>query len=236
MMTTTTAARIEKKTVSADVEKTGKLKFHSFVWIFTISSVIGVVVETVFCLIFKGYLESRQGVIYGPFNQIYGFGAILLAFILLHVRKKGIVAVFGVSALIGGAFETVCSLVQEYIFDTVSWDYSWMPSPISLCGGRTNLLYMLFFGVLGVVYLYLLFPPLTKLSDRIYKGRGVAVTWLVAIFMSVNLLLSATVVARWSQRVEGVPPATVVDEMVDRYYPDNVLQVIYPSMIFSKAA
>lgn len=235
MSTAVHTERIEKKAANREVES-NSLKFHRFVWIFTISSVIGVVVETVFCLIFKGYLESRQGVIYGPFNQIYGFGAILLAFILLHVRKKGVVAVFVVSALIGGAFEIMCSLVQENIFDTVSWDYSWMPSPISLCGGRTNLLYMIFFGVLGVMYLYLLFPPLTKLSDRIYKGRGVAVTWMVAIFMSVNLLLSATVVARWSQRMEGVPPTTVVEEMVDRYYPDNVLQVIYPSMIFSKAA
>lgn len=208
-----------------------QFQFHKMVWIFTISSVVGVVLEVVFCLVFKGYLESRQGVLYGPFNQVYGLGAVVLSLVLLNFRGKGIAVVFCVSALIGGLFEAVCSFVQEIAFGTVSWDYSWMP--ISLFGGRTNILYMLFFGVLGVVFLYLLFPLLSRLSDRIHTGKGVLFTWFVVCFMSVNLCLSAVVVARWSQRQAGAPAANAVDSFVDTHYPDDLLARVFPSMVMA---
>lgn len=209
--------------------RASRIPLHGLVWIFIISSIIGVVVETVFCFVFKGYLECRQGVIYGPFNQVYGLGAVILAFVLLHVKNRGAVAVFLISALIGGLFETACSIFQEMIFGTVSWDYSWMS--ISLFGGRTNLLYMLFFGLLGVTYIYLCFPALAKLSDRIYKGKGIALTWLMAIFMAVNLCLSAMVVSRWIERQQGKPAIGNLDLFVDSYYSDDMLKNIFPTMV-----
>jgi uncharacterized membrane protein len=211
-----------------------KLPFYKLVWIFVVSSVVGVVVETIFCLIFKGYLESRQGMLYGPFNQVYGFGSILLAFVLLHVKDRGILTVFASSALLGGIFETLCSYVQEAMFGTVSWDYSWMP--ISLFGGRTNLLYMIFFGVLGVLYIYFCFPWLSRLGERIHKGKGVALTWAVAVFLSVNLCLSAVVVLRWMDRQRGFPAVNSVEAFIDHHYTDDRLESIFPTMVAATKA
>ncbi|MDR2932327.1 MAG: putative ABC transporter permease [Oscillospiraceae bacterium] len=205
------------------------LCFYKTVWLFALGSVIGFLLETVFCFIFKGYLESRQGMIYGPFNQIYGFGAVILAVLLLQVKKRGNVAVFAVGAAAGGLFEIICSYVQQQAFGTVSWAYKWMP--FSIGGGRTNLLYMVFWGFLAIVYIRVVYPVISAVIERIRKRPGVILSWVIVVFMSVNLCLSAFAVARWTERQSGAPAKSEIDTLIDTYYPDERLQQIYPSMI-----
>ena len=170
-------AQIQATATDSTVDSTFAqgLCFYKLVWVFALCSVIGVIVETVFCFIFKGYFESRQGMLYGPFNQIYGFGAVLLALVLHRVQSKGPLMVFGVSALLGGVFEAVCSLLQQQYLGTVPWDYKWMPFAIG--SGRTNLLYMIFFGILGVSfvrYVYRSCPGSSKgfTSARVWWRPG----------------------------------------------------------------
>ena len=43
-----------------------------------IGSFAGVVIELLWCLLRNGYLESRSGLVYGPFNLLYGAGAVAL--------------------------------------------------------------------------------------------------------------------------------------------------------------
>ena len=38
----------------------------------------GVVIELLWCLLTNGYIESRSGLVYGPFNMVYGAGALVL--------------------------------------------------------------------------------------------------------------------------------------------------------------
>lgn len=49
--------------------------FYKLFWIFFIGCFLGVVIETIWCLITRGHYESRTGLIYGPLNLVYGFGA-----------------------------------------------------------------------------------------------------------------------------------------------------------------
>ena len=43
------------------------LCFSKLVWVFLISCVVGFLVETLWCYIRHGYIESRQSLVYGPF-------------------------------------------------------------------------------------------------------------------------------------------------------------------------
>lgn len=69
----------------------------------------------------RGVLESRQGVIYGPFNQVYGLDEVLMTVTLMYLAKKRDSVIFLGSTLVGGAFEWVCCFVQEKVFKSVSW-------------------------------------------------------------------------------------------------------------------
>ena len=46
-------------------------------WIFVIGCIIGYITEMIVVFVQKGFFESRQGLIYGPFTPVYGIGAVM---------------------------------------------------------------------------------------------------------------------------------------------------------------
>ncbi len=196
-------------------------------WIFFIGCFVGVVLETTLCLINNHALQSRVGVLYGPFNPVYGVGAVLMTVALYRIAEKGDGVVFVGSALVGGVFEYVVSYMQERLFGTVSWDYSHMLLNIH---GRTNLLYMLFWGMLGVVWMRCFFPALSSLIERIPMKWGQPLTVVLAVFMLANITLSALAVERQANRRSGIPPANLIQQLLDEQYPDDYLAEVFPSM------
>ena len=119
------------------------------VWVFLSSALIGDIIEMIYCRIVGGVWMSRSSVLYGPFSIVWGLGAVVLTLVLSKVADKEDRYIFLVGALIGGVYEYVCSLFTEIVLGTVFWDYSWMPFNI---GGRTNLLYMIFWGICFVCF------------------------------------------------------------------------------------
>ena len=55
---------------------------------FIIYSFLGYIIETLFGLLTKGVIESRQSMLYGPFCCIYGLGAICLLCIPKNAKKN----------------------------------------------------------------------------------------------------------------------------------------------------
>ena len=117
------------------------MNFYKLFWIFVIGCFIGVVIETLWCLIRYRKLESRKGLVWGPFNLVYGFGALVMTLGLYPLRDNRDLFIFAAGALLGGVFEYVCSVVQEKITGTISWDYRNFPLNLH---GRINLLYCFF--------------------------------------------------------------------------------------------
>lgn len=92
-----------------------------------IGSFLGVVVELGWCLLTRGHLESRSGLVYGPFNLLYGVGAVVLTVSLYRFRNRGKWLSFIGGTLVGSIVEYVCSWAQEMAFGSRSWDYSTKP-------------------------------------------------------------------------------------------------------------
>ena len=203
------------------------LRFYKLVWIFFIGCIIGYVVETMWCYIVSGHFENRQGLIYGPFIPVYGFGGVVLTLALYRIRHLNGLAVFGISAVVGAAFEYLCSWFQEIAFGTVSWEYS--DSPLNL-NGRTNLQYAIFWGLLGMIFIKNTYPFLSRQIEKIPNKIGIVLTWVMVVFMTLNMLVSALAVRRWTNRVQGAPPANIVSEVLDTLYPDERLEKIYIHM------
>lgn len=206
------------------------LNFYKLFWIFFIGSFIGVVVEVIFCLAVDQRYESRSGVIYGPFNPVYGFGAVVITMALYWLRNKRDIWVFICGGLLGAAFEYVCSWYQETFLGTVSWDYS---NTFMNINGRTNLMYALFWGLLSIAWLKFIYPFMSKLIERIPNKIGKGLTWVLVIFMVTNCLISAAAVNRMSARHEGVPARSSFDVFLDKTYPDEFLTKIYTHMVYS---
>ena len=205
------------------------LNFYQLFWIFFIGCFLGVVIETLWCLLTRHHYESRTGLIYGPFNLVYGFGALFMTLGLNWLSKKRDAWIFLGGVVIGSVFEYLCSWIQETLFGTVSWQYDKMPFNLN---GRINLLYSLVWGALALVWVKGIYPLMCRAISRIPNQIGKPLTWVLLVFMVLNSAISGLAVARMSARREGAAPTTAIESFLDRHYPDERLEKIYPNMVY----
>ena len=203
--------------------------FYKLFWVFFIGCFLGVILEMVWCVLKNHVVESRTGLIYGPFNLVYGIGALVITVALHWLAKKSDLWIFVGGAVIGAAFEYLCSCVQEMMFGTVSWEYSAMLFNLN---GRINLLYSVFWGILALLWVKVLYPRMSDLIEKIPNKVGRPLTWFLLVFMVFNTVMSGLAVYRMSQRYEGIPAHGPVAEYFDRHYPDERMDIIYPNMNF----
>ena len=201
--------------------------FTKLFYLFVIGSFIGTILETIWAFCVDGHFEMRVGMVYGPFIPVYGGGACFLTAALYKLYKLNDTLVFVISAFVGAGFEYFCSWLQEQMFGTVSWDYS--DTPFNL-DGRTNLMYALIWGFLGLVWVRYLYPWTAKLIEKIPKRAGAIITTFLIVFMAFNGFMSVTATTRWTQRTEGVPASNSFEEYLDEKFDNEKMEFLFPGM------
>ena len=201
--------------------------FTKLFYLFVIGSFIGTILETIWAFCVDGHFEMRVGMVYGPFIPVYGGGACFLTAALYKLYKLNDTLVFVISAFVGAGFEYFCSWLQEQMFGTVSWDYS--DTPFNL-DGRTNLMYALIWGFLGLVWVRYLYPWTAKLIEKIPKRAGAIITTFLIVFMAFNGFMSVTATARWTHRTEGVPASNSFEEYLDEKFDNEKMEFLFPGM------
>ncbi len=202
-----------------------KLKnYEKIFWIFMLGCVLGYMYETIIVLFQKGYIESRQGLIYGPLSPVYGIGGVIYYKFFKSIKTRNKLAVFFIAMLLGGVTEYVCSLFQEEIFGTISWDYSYLPFNIN---GRTSLLHCTYWGIAGIIYVTCIEPAIDTIEPYMQKKWVHVITIIFVIFMVFNIFISATASIRQKNRMYNIPAKNQFEEFLDKYYPDEYLNRIY---------
>lgn len=191
-------------------------------WIFIIGSVLGFFIEILYVLVYTRTLQIRKGLIYGPFVQVYGMGAI--AYYLLVYKIKEPKKLFFAGTIMGGSLEYLCSFFQEIFFGTISWDYTHFGFDLN---GRVCLLYCFYWGIIAVVFLKWIYPFLQKIEYLIDNKRVRIFTIFFAIFMTFNISISCMAANRQQERREQIPAKGAIDELLDRKYPDEILNKVY---------
>jgi len=217
------------KIKKADESFSSKLSFYKLFWIFFIVSVFGFVLEEIVQYVQFGVFYSRKGLIYGPFAQLYGFGAVLLIITYRMFTNKSISFLFLFSAFFGGTFEYLSSVIQQLLFGTVSWEYYNMKYNIQ---GRTNLLFSFFYGIIGVLFIRYCYPLLNRLLEKVPYKKGMMVTYIVFALMLGDMFISSAAMKREYQRYHGIPATTEFQIFLDQKYPDSFLKSIYPDTLF----
>ncbi len=193
-------------------------------------SFVGVLIELLWCLVTNGYLKSRSGLVYGPFNLLYGVGAVALTLALYRFRNHGAWISFIGGFAVGSMVEYLCSFAQELVFGSRSWDYSHMPFNVN---GRICLLYSAFWGILGVFWIKSVYPRMAKWILKIPDKPGKIVTGVLVVFFTFNAVISAASIYRWSERIEGKPAENAVEEFFDARFPNERMERVYANMEFS---
>lgn len=199
--------------------------FYKLAGLFFIGSFLGDLVETIFCYVRSGVLMSRSSVVYGPFSIVWGFGCALLTAFLYKYRDKSDRYIFVYGTVLGGAYEYICSVLSELVFGTVFWDYSEIPFNL---GGRINLLYCFFWGIAAVVWLKILYPILSSWIEKLPVRTGTVLTWVMVVFMTVNMAISALALYRYDTRREQPEAQNGLERFLDTHFDDARMEKIYP--------
>lgn len=210
-----------ERSVASDINS------YKLFWVFMTGCVLGVMVEILFCLVTNGFIPNPQGVIYGPFNPVYGFGVVFLTLVLHPVFHKQWYIIFILSMIVGGGIEFLISYLQEFATGTVSWQYQ---QQLFNLYGRTSLIQSFYWGFLGLFWVRKIDPLISMGIEKTPKKMGVLITWILVVFMVFNMTISFMAVSRWEQRINNIPPKGAVGEYLDKTYPDSVLDKIYPGM------
>ena len=228
------ALRIERRIEGVypqAVEKPASLEpgvgLADVVWLFTIGSLVGDLVETLFCRMTVGVWMSRSSLVWGPFSVVWGLALALVTLLMYRYKDKTAGWLFVAGTLLGGAYEYLCSVFTEIVFGAVFWDYSKLPFNL---GGRINLLYCFFWGFAAVAWFKVCYPPLSRLIERIPKRPGTLITWALTLFMALNMVVSAGALIRYDARSKGQPPANAAEQWLDETFDDAYIARVYPKL------
>lgn len=199
--------------------------FYKLVWLFLLGALLGDLIEMVFCRFTMGWWMSRSSVIYGPFSIVWGLGCVMLTAFLYKYKDSRDRHIFIAGTVLGGAYEYICSVFTELVFGTIFWDYSKIPFNL---GGRINLLYCFFWGIVAIIWLKGIYPLLSAWIEKIPKKAGGILTWVLIVLMTANMAVSAMALYRYSSRQLGEPAATELGVWLDTQYPDERMDRIYP--------
>ena len=162
-------------------------------------------------------------------RRIALFRKISLQFFLYRFRNRSSWFSFIGGMIVGSVVEYACSWGQEMLFGSVSWDYSNMPFNLN---GRICLLYSVFWGFLGVLWMKNLYPRVAALILKLPNRGGKILTVALAIFMTFNGIMSLLAVDRWSERRAGEPAVSAVDTFFDEHFPNERMERVYANMDF----
>ena len=116
------------------------------------------------------------------------------------------------SSLLGGIFEYITSLVLDVWLHAKFWDYSNMFLNIN---GRTTILFMIIWGVIGVIILKFIYPFLSNLVEKIPYKIAFPIYLIVLIFMIFNVAISYSAFVRMIYRNKGYEPRTFIGKIYD---------------------
>ena len=209
----------------------GRFSYQTLFMLFMLGSIAGFLIEGV-CHIFKaGFWENHSAVVWGPFCIIYGVGAVAVYAFSCCLTAQGWVRKFLVFTFSGAAIEYIASLFQEVCFGSVSWDYS---GHFLNIGGRVSLQMALFWGILGLLFMEIIFPLVNRVLCRVQGKTLTVACTILSIFMAINLIVTVAALTRWKQRQNDIPAVSVIGTVLDTHFSDEIMTELYPNMRFQQ--
>ena len=199
-------------------------KLYKLLYIFIISSICGYFVELVWSFATKGIFINHSAVVIGPFNFAYGICGVALTLLLYKFKDESYLKIFLLSFIGGSILEYIMSWGMELVLGFTAWDYS---DNFLNINGRICLLFSIFWGFLGILWIKILYPQfdkiLNKINPKIYKILIVC----LSIFLLLDILLTISAVSRARNADKGIPPNNGYERFLDSTFNSKYLKNMF---------
>ena len=169
----------------------GKFDFFRCFLLFIIYSNIGWLIEVVKTK-FDDKKWVNRGFLIGPYCPIYGISAIVMVNYLTHY-KGDIVTIFILALFICSVAEYMTSYVMEKLFNTRWWDYTDEKFNLE---GRICLKNCFYFGLLGVLLVYVVNPMFVRILNNINDGNLRIIGIFALVYFIFDYILSFWLISK----------------------------------------
>ena len=175
-----------------------KITIHNLFWYFLIFSIIGLIIETIYCYVTTGVLESRKGLLWGPFCPVHGISGAALIYILDKLKIKSFFKLFIGGFIIGSIAEYILSFCLEAVYGIRFWNYEYLSYNLN---GRISLLFSFYWGVLAIVLIKFVQPIIDKLVEKIKPRIRNKIEIGIIIFLVIDSLVTVWGIQTYQNRV-----------------------------------
>lgn len=177
-----------------------KINWSNTFWYFVFFSILGLIIETVYCYATMGILESRKGLVWGPFCPIYGVGASILI-IVLSKYKNSYIKLFAYGAVLGDVIEYILSYCMEALYGSRFWEYSYVNLNLN---GRICITYSIFWGILAVILIKIMKPLIDTILNKIKPNIKRVLEKTILAFLIIDVLATVWAVSTYETRAKQI--------------------------------
>ena len=163
--------------------------FYTYSILFFIYSFLGWLMEVILSF-YNEHKFVNRGFLLGPCCPIYGFGSLLLYFLLKSYTNNFIV-LFILTMFICSLLEYTTSYIMEKIFKLRWWDYTNMKYNLN---GRICLETMTPFSLLGALTIKYVTPNLIKIINSFSSKIILIISIILITIFIVDIIISLTIV------------------------------------------
>ncbi len=152
--------------------------------VIVLSGIFGFVYEFIFYYFNGGMKEFYWcGGNFLPWINIYAIGALLIIFLSYKYRKKPL-KVLLISIISTGLLELISGYLIYELINKRFWDYNTEILNFGNIGGFICLRSVLFFGISGLILIYIMLPLCFKIKEKLNKKTFLIISiLLVSIFL-----------------------------------------------------
>lgn len=205
------------------VESNNRFSYFKLYWLFIFGSLLGVLLEGLWCLAFYGNWETHVVTVFEPLCVLYGFGMVGCYIGAVVLSDKKLPHRFIAFVLTGSIIEIICGAILEYGLHMKAWDYSGCFMNFK---GYVSLSMSLLWGFLGIAFSRAV-PLIDKAFAKMKGGFWHGVCAVMSVFLAVDVAVTAGCFIRWSERHRGIEPSNQIEILIDRKFDDEMMQKRY---------
>ena len=169
---------------------------YHLLWIFFIYAFLGWCTEVSYAALKTGRFVNR-GFLNGPVCPVYGFGVVIVLWVLEPLRGNLLLLFLG-SVALTSLLEWLTGFVLERLFHQRWWDYS--QEPFNL-GGYICLRFSIAWGLACLFVVKLLHPSVLWCIRTVPYPMGVGLLALFSAVMAVDLAATVRTIARMNRQL-----------------------------------
>ena len=199
-------------------------KLYKLLYVFVITSICGYFIEFIWTFATKGIIVNHSAVVIGPFNFAYGICGVALTLLLYRFKDESYLKIFLLSFVGGSILEYIMSFGMEVVVGFTAWDYSNVPLNLN---GRICLLYSIFWGALGILWIKILYPKIDKILSKINPKAYKIIAICLMIFILFDILFTISCVSRAHNADKGIPPSNSYERFLDNTFNSKYLKNMF---------